>query len=59
MFKVLVCGDRNWTDRELLAMCPNLVLAFHDDIESSRGTKNMVAIARKAGVPVEVITHAS
>lgn len=127
MFKVLVCGDRNWTDselirtrlaklvqsaevgtqalllihgaargadsiagtiarawaetmpinisefpanwglygraagpirnREMLQMRPDLVLAFHDDIESSRGTKNMVAIARKTGVPVEVIKH--
>lgn len=32
------------------------VIAFHPDIEKSKGTKNMVGIARKAGVPVEVYT---
>lgn len=31
---------------------PNLVLAFHDDIVHSRGTKDMVNRAVKAGVPV-------
>lgn len=35
---------------------PDLVLAFHADIEASRGTADMVAKARKAGVMVEVIT---
>jgi hypothetical protein len=34
---------------------PNLVIAFHDDIEASAGTKDMVSIARAAGVEVEVI----
>lgn len=34
---------------------PDLVLAFHHDIDKSKGTKDMVAIARKAGIPVEVI----
>lgn len=33
------------------------VLAFHDDLESSRGTLHMVTTARKAGVPVKVVTH--
>ena len=28
-----------------------LVLAFHEDIRSSKGTKHMVEIAEKAGVP--------
>ena len=28
------------------------VFAFHSDIENSKGTKNMVTIARKAGVEV-------
>lgn len=36
---------------------PDLVLAFHDDIENSKGTKNMVNQAKKAGIPVEVISH--
>lgn len=29
----------------------DLVLAFHEDIENSRGTKGMVRIAKKASVP--------
>jgi hypothetical protein len=37
---------------------PDLVLAFHDDIDGSRGTKDMVNRARRAGVKVEVISHA-
>lgn len=31
---------------------PDLVVYFHDDIESSKGTKDMVARARKAGIKV-------
>ena len=31
---------------------PNGVVAFHPDIELSKGTKNMVWLARKANVPV-------
>lgn len=33
------------------------VLAFHDDIEKSKGTKDMINRARKAGVPVTLISH--
>ena len=29
---------------------PNLVVAFHDNIAESKGTKNMLAQAKKAGV---------
>ena len=36
---------------------PDMVVAFHDDLNSSKGTKNMVAIARKAGIPVRVEKH--
>lgn len=131
MLRVLVCGDRNWTDYELIAKVldglmnerpdsdapyltvihgcargadslacqwvdrnyvyydgyvaqekfiadwdqfgraagpirnrrmlkegkPDRVIAFHDDIEHSKGTKNMVTIAREEGIPVEIITH--
>ena len=32
---------------------PDLVLAFWDGL--SRGTKNMIELAKKAGVPVEII----
>jgi len=35
---------------------PDLVLAFHADIEHSKGTRDMVNRARRAGIPVEVIT---
>jgi hypothetical protein len=35
---------------------PDLVLAFHHDLENSKGTKDMVQRARKAGVPVQIIT---
>ena len=41
-------------NRQMLNEKPDLVLAFHSDIERSKGTKNMVMIARKAGVRVEV-----
>lgn len=33
---------------------PDLVIAFHKDMENSRGTRDMVLRARKAGVPVEI-----
>jgi len=38
---------------------PNLVIAFHDDLASSRGTRDMVARAMKSGIPVEVVTGRS
>lgn len=113
--KVLVCGDRNWTDREAIWWAlygfpkdtviisggcsgadtfadeiaqefglvseiyladwkgagkaagplrnktmlevgePDLVIAFHNDITNSKGTKDMAHRARVAGVPVIVI----
>lgn len=34
---------------------PDFVIAFHEDIRSSKGTLDMVRRARKAGVPVEII----
>lgn len=41
----------------LLEGKPDLVLAFHDNIPSSKGTKHMMAIAREAGVPVWLINY--
>lgn len=35
---------------------PDFVLAFHHNIEESKGTKNMIMIAEKAGIPTKVIT---
>ena len=34
---------------------PELVIAFHSDIEESRGTADMVRRAIQAGIPTEVI----
>jgi hypothetical protein len=36
---------------------PDLVLAFHDDIVNSKGTKDMVSIAKDAVVVTYVISH--
>ena len=36
---------------------PNRVVAFHEDIQNSKGTRDMVARAKKANVPIEVITN--
>ena len=35
---------------------PTLVLAFHNYIENSKGTKHMVNAARQAAVPTEIIS---
>lgn len=37
---------------------PDVVFAFHDFLAESRGTRDMVARARKADVPVYVIARA-
>lgn len=37
---------------------PDIVVAFHDDLDNSKGTKDMVDIAKAAKVPVYVIKHA-
>jgi hypothetical protein len=116
MSRVLVCGDRNWSDRKFLQdyldkinidtliqgdcsgadimakeyagekkiTClsfpaqwkkygnragpirnalmleegkPDLVVAFHDDIDNSKGTKDMKNKAKKAGLPVIIASH--
>jgi hypothetical protein len=36
---------------------PDLVVAFHDDLENSKGTKDMVTRATKVGVEVRIVTH--
>lgn len=36
---------------------PDLVIAFHSDIEHSRGTKNMIRQTKIAGIPYEVIDN--
>lgn len=37
---------------------PSLVLAFHDNLEASKGTRDMVGIASRAGIPVRIVSHA-
>jgi len=44
-------------NRKMLEGKPTLVLAFHNNLEKSKGTKHMVKIAKEAGVPVIVITE--
>ena len=39
-------------NREMLKEKPDIVLAFHNDIEKSKGTKDMVMAANKAGIIV-------
>jgi len=34
---------------------PSMVIAFHNDITNSKGTKDMVARAEKAGIPTVII----
>lgn len=40
----------------MLALGPDEVVAFHDNIRSSSGTKDMVRRAKLAGVPTRVVT---
>lgn len=42
---------------QMLACGPDLVVAFHDSLETSAGTKNMVKQAEAHGCPVRVISH--
>jgi len=41
-------------NKRMLDMGLDLVLAFHENIDASKGTKHMVDIARRAGVKVKV-----
>ena len=41
-------------NREMLKQQPDRVLAFHNNLDKSKGTADMVSIARRALVPVEV-----
>lgn len=36
---------------------PTLVLAFHDDLDHSKGTADMIARARRAGIEVRIFDH--
>lgn len=42
-------------NRAMLEAQPDLIVAFHDNLEASKGTRNMVAQARHEGVPVILV----
>lgn len=44
-------------NRKMLDMKPDLVVAFHNDLEKSKGTKDCVTEARRRGIPVVLITY--
>lgn len=44
-------------NKQMLDTGINLVVAFHDKIEQSKGTKHMIDIAVKAGVKVALFKH--
>lgn len=39
-------------NQQMLMSKPDLVVAFHGDLENSKGTKDMVGRAIKAGIPI-------
>lgn len=41
-------------NRQMLKMEPDLVIAFHKSINSSKGTKDMLTAAKKAKVPYQL-----
>lgn len=43
-------------NKVMLGYRPDLVIAFHENITASKGTANMINQAKKAGIPVELIT---
>lgn len=42
-------------NREMLDQKPDLVIAFHPNLEGSKGTKDTVTEAWRRGIPVELI----
>jgi hypothetical protein len=42
-------------NKEMLDREPDLVVAFHNDLSKSKGTKNCVGEAKKRGIPVVVV----
>jgi len=46
-------------NKKMLDMEPDLVIAFHNDIENSLGTKNCIKEAEKRGIEIELISKIS
>lgn len=44
-----------YRNRLMLDMRPDLVIAFHEDYDHSKGTKDCVEEAKRRGIPVEVV----
>lgn len=44
-------------NREMLKSKPHRVIAYHNSIATSKGTKDMVTIALKAGIPCVLVTE--
>lgn len=42
-------------NKQMLDQNPSIVIAFHSDIDNSKGTKNCITQAAKKEIPVEVI----
>lgn len=42
-------------NRKMLDQCPHLVIAFHSDIEKSKGTKDCIFEANRRKMTVEII----
>ncbi len=43
-------------NEQMLKENPDIIIAFHSHIHSSKGTLHMMTIAKKAGIPVILIT---
>lgn len=44
-------------NRQMLGRRPDLVVAFHDDLEASKGTKDCAEEAARRGIPVWHLRH--
>lgn len=42
-------------NRKMLDLKPDLVVAFHDNLQASKGTLDCVTEARRRGIPVQII----
>lgn len=45
-------------NQQMLETQPDMVIGFHNDLENSKGTKDMLNRAKKEGIPVLNITSA-
>lgn len=46
-------------NRQMLDTKPDRVIAFHDNLDASKGTRDCVTEARRRGIPVEVFASAA